>query len=354
VSDNDRISAVHRGAARAHEALAVRLTARVPLRDLVEAVETARWPQRQREQWFESLAQGASHGARFLGTRPDGRAELEVAGGRLSLRVRNASMLPAKGEVVRLRLAPAAGSARGEVSLEPIAAAVAIRTEDEDTVAELSGAARLIRSLLEGAPGPQAAARAHAPLLDAAAQRADELASGLRRDVVRSGVFYESHLARWIQGDYDLEEIRHEPQARLAERQAASRETASAAPGEKWPPELASAVRRQLDTLELGVLAWRGELWPGCEAGIEIGTEPQASRPGAQALWSARVKLEMPELGTVSALVRLAGPNVSVEIETGDDGARTALAQSGPELAAALDSAGLRTQNVVVGEDGAP
>ena len=83
----------------------------------------------------------------------------------------------------------------------------------------LSGAARLIGQILrepvESRPQQPQPVTA-APIADAA-----KLHEPLARAIERSGLFYEAHQARWIDGDYPLTLLKEEPQALLAQQRPA-------------------------------------------------------------------------------------------------------------------------------------
>jgi len=119
------------------------------------------------------------------------------------------------------------------------------------TATALSPGARVIQLALGDAPGiaadltkgqsllPQGTLRLATPLLPSAPQApvsgeqlpALQLAAALRNFVDRSGLFYESHLAAWTQGQRTLAQIQREPQAQWGP-QAQPAKPASAAPAD--------------------------------------------------------------------------------------------------------------------------
>lgn len=102
---------------------------------------------------------------------------------------------------------------------------------------QLSSAGELLRQVLTQ-PGPQrlplpAGTERAAPLLPAPPQSPAEvqrLATALQDSVQRSGLFYESHLARWVRGQYPLESMRAEPH-NLVARATPAAPSAEAPPG---------------------------------------------------------------------------------------------------------------------------
>ncbi|MFC4486229.1 flagellar hook-length control protein FliK [Tepidiphilus baoligensis] len=100
----------------------------------------------------------------------------------------------------------------------------------------LSSAGELLRQVLtqptpQRLPLPAGTERA-APLLPTPPQSPAEvqrLATALQDSVQRSGLFYESHLARWVRGQYPLESLRAEPHNLVAR-------ATPAAPSAEAPP----------------------------------------------------------------------------------------------------------------------
>ncbi len=117
------------------------------------------------------------------------------------------ALLPAETE---------SSAARKLDTAEATQARTTARAEPGATLAatiRFSGAARTIAEILARFPAPPSALRIAAPLLahgepiDAA-----RLALLLRASIETSGLFYESHLARWRSGDLPLQRLLSEPQ----------------------------------------------------------------------------------------------------------------------------------------------
>lgn len=89
------------------------------------------------------------------------------------------------------------------------------------TQTHFSPAARGIADLLLRFPAPPAALRPEAPLL-AGGERVEPalLATRLEASVRDSGLFFESHLKRWFQGDMARAQLQREPQMQLMPRPA--------------------------------------------------------------------------------------------------------------------------------------
>lgn len=187
----------------------------------------------------------------------------------------------------------------------------------------LSAAARTILDVLDHADA--APVRANAPVLPAAPERIQPaaLAPALRHAIEGSGLFYESHVKAWHDGERPLALLRQEPQGVLPARSTAAAEPAGGvctlaspeAPARDATPvhpDAASLVRAQLETLAAQQVQWRGELWSGMglDWRIDMETDPDANgaADGGEAVWSTRLALDFPSLGSIEATLRL-GPS---------------------------------------------
>ena len=113
----------------------------------------------------------------------------------------------------------------------------------------LSAAARLIGHILsDPAPlrPPQLQPLAATPIVEAA-----KLREPLARAIKQSGLFYEAHQARWIDGDYPLAALQEEPQAAIAREIRASKHDALALrdrPTDATLPLVRTAIRGHADS----------------------------------------------------------------------------------------------------------
>ena len=156
----------------------------------------------------------------------------------------------------------------------------------------------------------------------------------LQQGLRESGLFYESHLARWFGGDYTLEELLQEPQGRLSPRlaQTGEHQTASAdelvrAGVRTGSTEIMEAlfkkagtsmahegiadqrslpiVGEQLAALQSGQLMLRSDLFPGQQLEWTV-AERDAGRNlsgGRERNWETSVTINLPNLGAVTALL---------------------------------------------------
>lgn len=87
------------------------------------------------------------------------------------------------------------------------------------TQTHLSPAARTIADVLLRFPAPPAVMRPEAPLMTTQdAPQATTLATRLEASIRDSGLFYESHLKRWFQGDMSRQQLLREPQMQAGPR----------------------------------------------------------------------------------------------------------------------------------------
>ncbi len=215
------------------------------------------------------------------------------------------------------------------------------------------------------------------------------LAQALREAVTQSGLFYESHLARWVGSDFPQAELDREPQAvtlrpasdgpagmpatvsvdaRTGMVDAISASAATfakagdlmSAKATDSPLALPTArgettplLRQQLDVLDTRQFVWLGELWPGQRTAIRFEEDreyPTAQDPAAagRTLMRAHVILELPTLGTVGAEISIVGGSVHLQITTDGPAATQRLHRARAELAEALAARALPAAEIAV------
>ena len=251
------------------------------------------------------------------------------------------------GQVIRLALDAAPNSAPGA----QFAAAPSV---------SLGAGARLIGALLaRGAELP-----AGAPLQFAAfgaTAAAPPQAEALKQALSESGVFYESHVAEWAQGERTLDSLRREPQGRIEMPAAATGNTdtntiaANAAESAGLPDALVPVVKEQLQAVDTRQLGWRGEIWPRQTIELTIAEEEQAGDHGGDAppAWTTTMKLELPRLGGIQAVLQMHGDSLRIGMRASDEAIPT-LRDRGSELTASLAAFGLKLISMRVDEHGAP
>lgn len=227
----------------------------------------------------------------------------------------------------------------------------------------LSQAGRLISFLLTGQPPAQAARlNGGQPLLAASPGPGDAgvLAQRLSAALGESGLFYESHQARWLAGQVDAAQLQREPQGQTASRPtttatpiaAAATAEASEASAPRVadttatsiPERLLPLVHQQLDALATQNLVWQGQIWPGQTLEWEI---EDPSPDGAHGdddpapAWNTTLRLTLPTLGGVEARLHLTPAGVALRL-LGDNADTVAtLRDAQARLADALAAANL-------------
>ncbi len=253
--------------------------------------------------------------------------------------------------------------------------------------ATLSPAAQLIGKLLlpEGETPQPAALNRGQPLLSEPPLRGRDLAPVLAKAIAESGVFYEAHQAQWVAGQRTIEQLLQEPQAQAAptgapikhgepapapenaaraaierhvapnallqtffggvERDEATTQAPSPAPLHAVPEELRPIVQQQLDAVATLRLMWHGEAWPNQPMEWEIVREDeQNTSAGAEeerASWRTTLRLDTPRLGHVDASLLLTADGVRMTIATPVGATAADLQEAAPQLAAALEAAGV-------------
>ncbi len=238
---------------------------------------------------------------------------------------------------------------------------------------ELSQTARMLSDLMQRVPERiLPTLTPPGPLLDQPATQPAELAFALRNALVRSGLFYESHLASWVAGQDSLDGLMQEPQNRLGAAEAPRAAAASPASALALPDAGATSdqkpanpmhvlLTQQLQVLESPQFVWRGEVWPGQPLEWQLRRDADATqdRPASatasegEAGWESRLKLTLPKLGTVTVHIKLdARQAFSIRMAPEQPGTEPLLRQNRRQLAEQLAAAGCTLQSLTVQRDG--
>ncbi|MFA5082608.1 MAG: flagellar hook-length control protein FliK [Hydrogenophilaceae bacterium] len=167
----------------------------------------------------------------------------------------------------------------------------------------------------------------------------------LQQTVKESGLFYESHLGKWVRGEVSLESVQREPQARLL-----------LAPGprldlpdlEGMPEQAARLASRQLHMLDGGPFLWQGQAWPGQMAEWLVqerdGRDADAEAAGQK--WRSQLRLALPRLGEVAADLDIGALGLRIRLRSGTEEALAEINAAMPELVRRLRDAELNLSSV--------
>jgi len=218
------------------------------------------------------------------------------------------------------------------------------------------------------------------PLLDGAPDDPIELSSRLAQALGRSGLFYESHVAQWVEGKRTLAELMQEPQAgfpssrrealtietgnQAGRKSATSLEPASITENsvrlhrhipEQFQNESLALVRQQLDVLETRQIAWQGEAWPGqminlkfFEEDPDTRADPGHTGEGPVNSWKTHLCLTLPNLGEITADLRLHDQGAQVNLSASSAGAAATLRSGITLLSQGLESGGVTLLSIGV------
>lgn len=238
----------------------------------------------------------------------------------------------------------------------------------------LSLAARLLGTLVQEAKTDSVATPPYQtmPVLEDPPANTGEFGTRLQQAFSQSGLFYESHQAQWLAGRRTREQLLREPQGRLsaplphgktetADPAAPSR---AAAPSEPLAPDAPGAIERmvhkdalplvqqQLAALDTGQMPWRGEIWPGQTMDWEVGSESPAPDIGEEPpRWHSRLRLTLPRLGEITALLVLDSHGVRITMSAGNASVAETLRTGQAALVQSMQSSGLNVSGIEVQHD---
>lgn len=248
------------------------------------------------------------------------------------------------------------------VSLTPKATFL-LEMGGDNTETSFSPAAKLIANLLQLAQksGTETSSATSTlsklPIMQSPTASTEHIATALRETMRDSGVFYESHIAAWVDGNHGLADLKQEPQARLAEQAARILTGDTEAPQKiaTNTAELARLVNQQLDTLEHQRVLWRGEIWPGQPIEWKVqehpGQDAQDNTEAVPTVWQSTVRFDMPTLGKVAATVYLQANQLRVHVSAASENTRSELQAQRQKLSASLDAAGSPISSFLVMQD---
>ena len=303
-------------------------------------------------------------GAFELGQKVQGAIQAQVSPGVFKVRVLEQMLqmqLPAgikSGDVVELQV----------MSLQPrLTFSLSSSANPLSTPEQLSNTSRLLSSLTQQPLEKSYVRATHSePLLATASALPDTtaLAGKLHESLSQSGLFYEAHQAQWIAGARSTAQLLQEPQNQLIDplktalsnpnhAAAQSPDTASSIPSQLQP-----LVHQQLNALETRQVLWQGQVWPNQKMDWEIHEEtPRRStteyeEAGGQ--WATQIRLELPNLGEVAAMLRFNSGGLSITLDASGGQTRALLGSASSQLTAALAERGITVASTLVASHDKP
>jgi hypothetical protein len=121
------------------------------------------------------------------------------------------------------------------------------------------------------------------------------------------------------------------------------------------PRELTAIVQQQLDGLATQNFVWQGQAWPGQPMHWEIAPDQDSQRNALNdeaTQWQTRLKLALPMLGGIDAVIRLQpGGSLAVSVKTDSLASETRLREAGEALSRQLEAAGLQLTQLQVAHE---
>jgi hypothetical protein len=208
----------------------------------------------------------------------------------------------------------------------------------------LSVAGRLVAAtmLRTGELPTPASASVAGPLLAAPPADGARLSAELAQTVTASGLFYESHLAEWVAGTRDLSQILQEPQARLLSSEQRDQQS--------MQPQAALLVQQQLAALDKSNVMMQVEIWPKqwMQWSIEEHQTSAENSSDPQPDWATQLRLELPQLGKLNALLNFGVNGISIRIEAINAASAALLQDQRSSLQEALATAGLPAARIAI------
>lgn len=143
---------------------------------------------------------------------------------------------------------------------------------------------------------------------------ASQLTQQLQQTISQSGLFYESHVAEWAQGQLALSQLSQEPQFALTSSNAHATNDIL-----EKDPTVAQMIQSQLDAQEQQKITWQGPFTDSIPLKWEITKDGKGNKasPSENAdAWQSILKLDFPELGQVSITVNMYQGHVQLLMQT--------------------------------------
>ncbi|MCB1986725.1 MAG: flagellar hook-length control protein FliK, partial [Nitrosomonas sp.] len=177
--------------------------------------------------------------------------------------------------------------------------------------------------------------------------KSSELPLLLQKTIQQSGLFYESHLAKWINGKHTFEALQQEPQGKI--KTTPSTVAATSTSSIPVNAQSLSLVQQQLIALETNHIIWNGEIWNGQQIQWDIYDENatgKAIEENASYQWKTKLTMTLPELGKIIVSISLKFQEIQVSIDTVSNQTAQLLQTNQAQLKESMQEAGLSVQSL--------
>jgi hypothetical protein len=289
------------------------------------------------------LTSGQRVTAEVLTVLPDSRAQVQIGAQRFNMEL---PMPVRTGQILEMTF----------ISSQPRLTFAIASQGDATPPVSLSDATRFLKVFLDATNQPPPAGATPAilrTLLEGPPENSARMGQMLQRGLRESGMFYESHLARWFGGEYPLEDILREPQGQLSQlRQPQTVAPQAEELTQTIMPQRHNGIadqralpvlQEQLAAIQNGQVLFRGDLFPGQKIEWSVAErDAYSSRQGERKRnWDTSLTLDLPKLGAVKAHLSLDGTRVSIDIRANDADSAGLLNKGCHVLVEQMEAAGL-------------
>jgi hypothetical protein len=135
---------------------------------------------------------------------------------------------------------------------------------------------------------------------------------------------------------------------------SATQTTQTTQPG-AVPRDLVPIVQQQLDALATQNYAWQGQIWPGQQMHWEIGNNSDGQHARADemnARWETRLNVNLPSLGGIGAVIRLAtNGDMKISMKANSESGEARLREAAGILNEQMAAAGLKLTQLSIERD---
>lgn len=118
------------------------------------------------------------------------------------------------------------------------------------------------------------------------------------------------------------------------------------------PERLMPVIHQQLEALATQQMSWQGQIWPGMNVHWEV-LNPEQQSPtddldAQQPTWRSNLRLDLPQLGGVQALLVLDAQGLSLRIDSDNSASADRMRAALTQLAEAVEAAGIKVASAGV------